>query len=199
MRVVSTGGTARCLEEAGISVVEVSEQTGFSEVMSGRVKSLHPRIYIPLLARTHHPEDQKTLHLEKLQPFDLLVCNLYPFEREPGTEQIDVGGPSMLRAGAKNFERVTVVCNPNDYQKILQRDRKPDWKTRKQLAAKVFSHLAYYNSCIARWMMDSVDSQENDLHITAQFFRKLRYGENPSQSASWFQIGGKGLHPSGCL
>ena len=199
MRVVSTGGTARYLKQAGINVVEVSEQTGFSEVMDGRVKSLHPRIHIPLLARGHHVGDQQALQSEKLQAFDLLVCNLYPFEKEPGIEQIDVGGPSMLRAGAKNFEQVTVVCDPKDYQKILATGRRPDQKTRKQLAAKVFSHLAHYNSCIARWMTDSSDSKGDDLHITAQFFKKLRYGENPSQEAVWFQVDKQGLHQSNCL
>lgn len=199
MRVVSTGGTARYLKQAGVNVVEVSEQTGFSEVMAGRVKSLHPRIHIPLLARSDHPEDQKALQSEKLEPFDLLVCNLYPFEKEPGIEQIDVGGPSMLRAGAKNFEQVTVLCDPNDYQKILVTGKRPDQKTRKQLAAKVFSHLANYNSCIARWMTNASDSKVDDLHITARFFKKLRYGENPSQEATWFQIDETGLHQSKCL
>ena len=199
MRVVSTGGTARYLKEAGINVVEVSEQTGCSEVMGGRVKSLHPRVHIPLLARAGHLEDQKVLQSEKLQAFDLLVCNLYPFEKEPSIEQIDVGGPSMLRAGAKNFEQVTVLCDPNDYQKILTANKKPDQKTRKQLAAKVFSHLAHYNSCIAGWMTDSSDSKSEDLHITAKFFKKLRYGENPSQAAAWFQTDEQGLHQSHCL
>ena len=199
MRVVSTGGTAKHLKEAGIHVVEVSEQTGFEEVMSGRVKSLHPRIHIPLLARKSHCEDRQALKSKNLQAFDLLVCNLYPFETNPGIEQIDVGGPSMLRAGAKNFEQVTVLCDPADYQKILLANQLPDQQIRKQLAAKVFSHLAHYNSCIAHWMDDSTDSEEKNLHITARFFKKLRYGENPSQKANWFQIDEQGLHQSHCL
>ena len=199
MRVVSTGGTAKYLKEAGINIVEVSEQTGFSEIMAGRVKSLHPRVHIPLLARAGNLEDQKVLQSEKLQSFDLLVCNLYPFEKEPSIEQIDVGGPSMLRAGAKNFEQVTVLCDPKDYQEILASGKTPDQKTRKQLAAKVFSHLAHYNSCIANWMTDSSNSKSEDLYITAKFFKELRYGENPSQSATWFQTDKQGLHQSHCL
>ena len=200
LRVVSTGGTAKHLRKAGIKVVEVSAQTGFAEVMEGRVKSLHPRIHIPLLARSKQPEDQQTLKSENLQAFDLLVCNLYPFETNPGIEQIDVGGPSMLRAGAKNFEQVTVLCDPADYQKVLKTGKAPDPQGRKQLAAKVFSHLAHYNSCIAQWMVsDSVDSEEKDLNITARFFKRLRYGENPSQKATWFQTEKQGLHQACCL
>ncbi len=199
LRVVSTGGTAKYLKEAGIDVVEVSEQTGFKEVMSGRVKSLHPRVHMPLLARKNHSEDQQALSSENLQAFDLLVCNLYPFETKPGIEQIDVGGPSMLMAGAKNFEQVTVLCDPEDYQKILLAGQLPEQQIRKQLAAKVFSHLAHYNSCIAHWMADSMDSKEKDLQLTARFFKKLRYGENPSQKATWFQIDKQGLHQSNCL
>ena len=157
MRIVSTGGTARFLKTHGISLVEVSEQTGFPELMGGRVKSLHPHIYLPLLARLNNLEDQKTLKQMGLMPFDLVVCNLYPFEekwREQKTpnliELIDIGGPSILRASAKNFESITTLCDPADYPKALK--AKPTLAQRKRLAAKVFTKLTNYNSHIADWL-----------------------------------------------
>ena len=194
LRVLSTGGTAQVLKHAGIDVVEIEEQTGFPEVMDGRVKSLHPKIYMPLLARPKHSSDQELLKKENLQAFDLLVCNLYPFESDPRLEQIDVGGPSLLRAGAKNFEQVTVLCDPADYQKILKAGTPPNLQERKLLAAKAFSCLAGYNTCIAKQLEGSFKQQEQGLHLNAGFFKKLRYGENPSQKARWLKIHNKGLH-----
>ncbi len=161
MRVVSTGGTARLLKAEGISVVEVKEETGFAEVMDGRVKSLHPRIYMPLLSRLNHPEDEQVLKKEGLSPFDLVVCNLYPFKEkalkgEGGMEWVDVGGPSLLRAAAKNFERVTVLCDPTDYDPVLSAGEFPDLEKRKKLAEKVFSLLADYNFHIAKFLKTSL-------------------------------------------
>ena len=209
MRVVSTGGTARLLKQSGIAVLDLSQQTGFNEVMDGRVKSLHPRIYMPLLARLNHPADQQTLNKEGLNPFDLLVCNLYPFSEKKRTgeprleEWIDVGGPSLLRAGAKNFERITVVCDPADYQRILQ-EGPPPLNKRRALAGKAFLLLAEYNKHIAHWLSPPVIHKEpsalmegldgSDLHIKARFFKSLRYGENPHQKAIWFQVEKTGLH-----
>ena len=200
MRVISTGGTARQLKKAGVCVVEVSQQTGFAEVMDGRVKSLHPRVYMPLLARLNHSDDSKVLEAAGLSPIDLVVCNLYPFEEKKHygdanlVEWIDVGGPSLLRAAAKNFERVTVLCDPADYQKILDGGRMPDLEKRRQLAGKAFSLLAHYNACIAEWMQGKSWEKERDLYIKGHFFKSLRYGENPNQKASWLQIKEKGLH-----
>ncbi len=224
MRVVSTGGTAQHLRTAGISVVEISRQTGFDEVMDGRVKTLHPRIYMPLLARQNHLEDHKILEQKGLAPFDLVVCNLYPFlEKKQAktphlTEWIDVGGPSMLRASAKNFEQITVLCDPADYKGILQTGP-PDRATRKKLAGKAFALLAQYNQSIADWLLkhdshkpppdtkhdkkpppdtnhDMGQQLQNkqDLHIKAGFFQSLPYGENPHQKAGWFQTEKEGLH-----
>lgn len=158
MRVVSTGGTACLLKEAGLPVFSVEKETGFKEVMDGRVKSLHPRIYMPLLARLNHPGDEEVLKSAKLSPFDLVVCNLYPFEKKSQerdqnpVEWIDVGGPSLLRAAAKNFERITVLCSPADYQPLLSSGKRPSLEKRKELAGKAFSLLANYNLHIAMWM-----------------------------------------------
>ena len=223
-RVVATGGTAQLLKKAGIAVVDLSEQTGFREVMDGRVKSLHPRIYMPLLARLNHIEDQKVLEKEGLDFFDLLVCNLYPFikKKEEGamnlTDWIDIGGPSMLRASAKNFEQITVVCDPADYS-WLGKGGVPSLNKRKALAGKVFSLMAKYDNHIADWLSDPsrareqkareqkareqnaeeqnkapVFTEKTDLQFKASFFKQLRYGENPHQKATWFKLEKTGLH-----
>lgn len=198
MRVVSTGGTAQKLKQAGIEVVEVSQQTACAEVMDGRVKSLHPHIYIPILSRLNNKEDNKILKEANLCPFDLVVCNLYPFEKNLQTEEknlikwIDVGGPSLLRAAAKNFERVTVLCDPADYLKILDQNRLPNLQERRQLAAKVFNLLFHYDKVIADWMKQK--TSQSDMNLKGTFFKKLSYGENPDQKANWFSIQKTGLH-----
>ena len=200
MRVVSTGGTAKLLRQAGITVVEVKEQTAFAEIMDGRVKSLHPRIHIPLLARE---KDQHILDQEGLSRFDLLVCNLYPFEQKAQeksktihelTEWIDVGGPTLLRAGAKNFKHVTVICDPFDYTDILK-NGPPDLEKRKQLAGKAFTLLSCYNACIAEQMTEKKSwKQSKNFYLSGQLIQSLRYGENPDQPAGWFQLQKEGLH-----
>ena len=206
MRVVSTGGTALSIKQAGLSVVDLSEQTGFEEMMDGRVKSLHPRIYMPLLARLNHVDDNKILKKAGLSPFDLLVCNLYPFEEKQQSgelnlvEWIDVGGPALLRAAAKNFDRMTVLCDPADYKMILKEGGQiPSLEKRKQLAGKAFSLLAHYNFCIAEYLQKKPPIQEKDLYLKGHFFKPLRYGENPGQKANWFQVKEKGLHKALCL
>ena len=218
MRVVSTGGTASFLKKAGVLVEEIQQQTGFKEVMDGRVKSLHPHIYIPLLARLNHQEDSEVLKQMDLLPFDLVVCNLYPFKEkrklqvENLMEWVDVGGPSLLRASAKNFERVTVLCDPADYLAILKEGKPPKLSKRKQLAGKVFSLLSDYNKDIADYLCSSekedsekeskkaLDSlEEKELFLKGRFFKSLRYGENPSQKATWFQRTEEGLHRAICL
>ncbi len=209
MRVVSTGGTFKFLKKAGIPAVDLSGQTGFAEVMSGRVKSLHPRVYMPLLARLNNKEDEDTLKTAGLLPFDLVVCNLYPFKKKQNegeqnlTEWIDVGGPCLLRASAKNFERVTVLCDPADYQSLLLEGKKPDLNKRRQLAGKVFSLLTNYNAHIARWMNSSKDNTAhfptNELCLKGRFHKQLRYGENPNQKAVWFKIEKAGLQQAELL
>ena len=133
MRVVSTGGTSKLLREAGVDVVDVSEQTGFPEVMDGRVKTLHPRVHMALLGRSDVEADMQTLEQNDLQPFDLVVGNLYPFEGALGDGKewpelsnfIDIGGPSFLRASAKNYKRIAVVCDPKDYAAVLSEENTP--------------------------------------------------------------------------
>lgn len=193
MRVVSTGGTAKALKDAGVDVVDISEQTGFPEVMDGRVKTLHPRVHMALLARSSVSADMDLLKQEGLEPFDLVVGNLYPFEKaleknlslEEQVEFIDIGGPSFLRASAKSFDRITVVCDPSDYSMILQRGE-ITLEDRKLLASKVFSHTSSYDSLISNYLRGETDRSTETLEIIGQKFSELRYGENPQQKASWY-------------
>lgn len=151
-RVVSTGGTAKMLLDAGLPIVSVFDQTQFPEVMDGRVKTLHPHIFLPILARLNHKEDEKELQIRNLQHFDLVICNLYPFQDYRGTndkeqmEWVDVGGPSILRASAKNFEKITGICSPEDYPLLKQ---STSLEQRKQLASKIFSHLSQYDRLLS--------------------------------------------------
>lgn len=193
MRVVSTGGTSQYLKENGVPVIDVSEQTGFAEVMGGRVKTLHPRVHMALLARSDEKADQDLLKQEGLLPFDLLICNLYPFEQavldgKQGAdliEKIDVGGPSMLRAAAKNFEKVTVLCDPQDYSWVGKNSEitKDD---RQYLASKVFSHLSLYDSMIAKQLNKRNHLESKALSFAGHLVGPLRYGENPEQKAAWY-------------
>ncbi len=154
VRIVSTGGTAQFLAENGIPANLVEEQTNFPEVMDGRVKTLHPHIFMPLLARLKNPQDEKELKKRNLESFDLVICNLYPFDQmvngneSEQIELIDVGGPSLLRASAKNFEKITVICDPKDYSLL---EDPSSIEKRKKLAVKVFYHLSLYDAKIAQY------------------------------------------------
>ncbi|MCB9025094.1 MAG: bifunctional phosphoribosylaminoimidazolecarboxamide formyltransferase/IMP cyclohydrolase [Bdellovibrionaceae bacterium] len=211
MRVVSTGGTAKLLQENGISVIKVSEQTGFDEVMDGRVKTLHPRIHMALLARDYSIEDQNTLKEHDLQSFDLVVGNLYAFENalDEGLEDkdlqefIDIGGPSFLRAAAKSFSQITTVCDPRDYDWIIKK-QSLDLEDRKSLAAKLFYHVSSYDSMVARALSKSEEpksfSQQNYFSLGGELVQTLRYGENPQQQANWYRVyGEKGLQEAEIL
>ena len=190
LRIVSTGGTGKTLRDAGLKVVDVSEQTGFPEVMDGRVKTLHPRVHMALLARPGHPQDQTILDEEKLEAFDLVIVNLYPFEQsldsgagqEELIENIDIGGPSLLRAASKNFERVTVVVDPADYATLGQ---VPPAERRRQLAAKAFAHVSSYDAMISHTLAPQILFPNFPLGGTLQ--QSLRYGENPHQKAEWYK------------
>jgi phosphoribosylaminoimidazolecarboxamide formyltransferase/IMP cyclohydrolase len=208
-RVVSTGGTAKHLRESGVSVVEVAEQTGFPEVMGGRVRTLHPSIHMPLLARARDLGDMELLREHGLAPFDLVVVNLYPFAQalakglagDELIEEIDIGGPSLLRAAAKNFERIAVVCEPEDYAWILARAQEGGQLTleeRRKLAAKAFAHCSRYDALIAK----SLDPEGPGRFLLAGApVASLRYGENPAQSAWWLKSVGAvdGLHAAEIL
>lgn len=196
LRVVSTGGTAAHLKENGIKVIDLKDQTGFPEVMGGRVKTLHPRVHMPLLARANEPGDLELLKKEGLDPFDLLIVNLYPFEatlKQEGMaehemiEKIDIGGPSLLRGAAKNFDSMTVVCDPADFKWLAKGETTRD--ERKKLAGKVFAHVSRYDSLISHWF-GAFWGEEISLGGTK--VGELRYGENPEQKASWYGFSGSG-------
>lgn len=206
MRVVSTGGTAQVLRQAGVNVVDISEQTHFPEVMGGRVKTLHPRVHMALLARQDNKEDLELLKTEGLEPFDLVVVNLYPFEEalagnhseNQQVEYIDIGGPTLLRAAAKNHSYTTVVCEPDDYQSLLE---KTDMglEDRRYLAAKVFAHVSAYDAMIAGHL--GMNFEFKSFSLGGQFVRELRYGENPQQQAAWYRRRGAkgGVHEAEIL
>jgi phosphoribosylaminoimidazolecarboxamide formyltransferase/IMP cyclohydrolase len=204
IEIISTGGSARTLREAGVPVRDVSELTGFPEIMDGRVKTLHPKVHGGLLGR--RGIDDKVMLDQAIAPIDLLVVNLYPFARtvaQPGTtyeeavEQIDIGGPAMLRAGAKNHERVTVVCDPADYGELvdaLRRDGGTSFEQRRRFAAKVFAHTARYDGMIADWLSARVDGEPGQaypptLHLSLRRAQEMRYGENPHQAAALYLDG----------
>lgn len=190
LRIVSTGGTARTLREAGMKVIDVSEQTGFPECMDGRVKTLHPRVHMALLSRHGNREDDQLLKQEELAPFDLVIVNLYPFEQalkakssqEDLIENIDIGGPSLLRGSAKNFVRLTVVVDPQDYPRLSEI---PSREERQRLAAKAFAHVSSYDAMIAQ----ALAPQElfPQFSLGGSVVQELRYGENPHQKARWYQ------------
>ncbi len=199
--IVSTGGTARALREAGLKVSEVSEVTGFPEIMDGRVKTLHPRIHGGLLGRG--AVDAKVMREHGIEPIDLLVVNLYPFEaitaapdcsHDEAIENIDIGGPAMLRAAAKNQDHVAVVVDPADYAEVLQMlgERRGTSPTlRRRLAAKAFAHTARYDGLIANWLGSHLSGEHADpfppqLQLSFNRRAELRYGENPHQTAALY-------------
>src|SRR5215831_17405133 len=176
--IVSTGGTAKALVEAGVPVTNVSEITGFPEMMDGRVKTLHPNVHGGILARRDHPEDLKAIASHGIQPIDIVAVNLYPFAetaRKPDVafddliEQIDIGGPSMVRAAAKNFKDVLVVVDPADYEGVLaalDSPGGPDAAFRFELARKAFAHTAAYDTAIAT-TLGAVESAGGEFHRPA--------------------------------
>ncbi len=205
LRIVSTGGTAQFLKDKGMTVIDISEQTGFPEVMGGRVKTLHPNVHMAILSRPSHPEDYQLLKDKGLAPFDLVICNLYPFEeavekKYQGAElieKIDIGGPTVLRASAKNFEQVTVLCDPTDYSWVAQKGE-TTIEDRQKLAAKVFAHTSTYDSLVASQLGNGWGSE---FALGGHKVMDLRYGENPQQNATWYRnlADQKGLHSAEIL
>jgi len=205
VEILSTGGTARTLKEAGIPVVDVSEVTGFPEIMDGRVKTLHPKIHGGLLAVRGNAEHEAAMEAHGIGPIDLLVVNLYPFEEtlasgadyDTCVENIDIGGPAMIRAAAKNHASVAVVVDPADYERLLgdmeQHGGGTCSKFRRKLAQKAFARTAAYDAAISNWLGAIVDNPEGKAEgfprtFTVQFTKKqdMRYGENPHQNAAFF-------------
>jgi len=195
---VSTGGTARTLRQAGLEVRDVSDITGFPEMMDGRVKTLHPAVHGALLARRDVPEHVTALAEHEITPIDLVAVNLYPFREtiarknvspDEIIEQIDVGGPSMLRSAAKNFASVWVVVDPDDYRRVLAalHAGDDDLDLRRLLAGKVYSHTAAYDAAIAAWFaMQRQDKFPQTIVVSFERAHSLRYGENPGQSAAFY-------------
>lgn len=197
VEVLSTGGTCRQLRDAGLDVIEVSEKTGFPEIMDGRVKTLHPVIHGGLLGR--RGTDEAVMKEHGIEPIDLLVVNLYPFEQtiaredaslDDAIENIDIGGPAMIRAASKNHDGVAVIVEPDDYESVLD-DLKSDKLTiesRRRLAAKAYAHTASYDTAITRYLSNSL----GDAALGQRFLyagtlsEKLRYGENPHQDAAFY-------------
>jgi phosphoribosylaminoimidazolecarboxamide formyltransferase/IMP cyclohydrolase len=204
IQILSTGGTAQLLAKEGVAVTEVSAHTGFPEMLDGRVKTLHPKIHGGLLARREDPAHMEALKKAAIPTIDLLVVNLYPFQAtvadpdcrfEDAVENIDIGGPAMLRAAAKNHAGVAVVVDPADYTAVLEQIKKSGMvsaETRFMLARKVFAHTAAYDGAIANYL-SSLDAQrkrgEYPETLTAQWrkLQDLRYGENPHQSAAFYR------------
>jgi phosphoribosylaminoimidazolecarboxamide formyltransferase/IMP cyclohydrolase len=200
--VLSTGGTARALREAGVAVQDVSEVTGHPEMMEGRVKTLHPAIHAGLLARRERADDMAALEARGYAPIDLVAVNLYPFQRtvaagaglEEAVEQIDIGGPTMLRSAAKNFASVYVVVDPGDYGRVLDALRAGGDQAalRLDLARKVFQHTAQYDAAIAEFLARQEEGGAGTElfppHVRLELDRvqPLRYGENPDQAAAFY-------------
>jgi phosphoribosylaminoimidazolecarboxamide formyltransferase / IMP cyclohydrolase len=211
---VSTGGTAKALADAGLPVVNVSDVTGFPEMMDGRVKTLHPKIHGGILARRSHPDDLALAKQHGIGLVDLVVVNLYPFVEtaaKPGIkfddliEQIDIGGPSLVRAASKNFRDVLIVVSPTDYDAVISELDKPGGPTpafRFELARRAFEHTGAYDTAIAstlgevrvigdefrRGGSSDPPAEPAELHLSARKLRDLRYGENPHQPAAWYAL-----------
>ncbi|MEH1902886.1 MAG: bifunctional phosphoribosylaminoimidazolecarboxamide formyltransferase/IMP cyclohydrolase [Nostoc sp.] len=194
---ISSGGTAQALKDAGLPVTKVADYTGSPEILGGRVKTLHPRIHGGILARRDVPQDIADLENNQIRPINLVVVNLYPFEEtiaKPGVtlsqavEQIDIGGPAMLRASSKNFAHLAVLSDPAQYDEYLQELRQNNGEAslefRQKAALKGFSHTASYDQAIASYLAGT-----EHYNLSGTQLQSLRYGENPHQPAAWYQTG----------
>ncbi|MTT33034.1 bifunctional phosphoribosylaminoimidazolecarboxamide formyltransferase/IMP cyclohydrolase [Terrilactibacillus sp. BCM23-1] len=199
IEIISTGGTKRLFDDNGIPVKTVDEVTGFPEILDGRVKTLHPMIHGGLLAVRENPEHVKTIKEHNIHPIDFVVVNLYPFKETisrpdvayaDAVENIDIGGPSMLRSAAKNHRDVAVVCDPSDYDTVLEAmndEGEVPFELKQKLAAKVFRHTAAYDALIADYFTKQVGEEYPEkLTVTYEKKQALRYGENPHQSAAFY-------------
>lgn len=199
--IIATGGTKKILDANGVKTIYVEEVTNFKEILDGRVKTLHPNIHGALLAKRDDKKHMDTLKELNIDTIDILCVNLYPFKEtikkdgislEEATEQIDIGGPSMLRSAAKNNSSVYAICDPDDYDLVIKhlKEHKDDREFRLKLAAKVFAHTASYDIAIANYFAKQINSTEN-LFIEGKKVSDLRYGENPHQQAAFYQVGEK--------
>jgi phosphoribosylaminoimidazolecarboxamide formyltransferase/IMP cyclohydrolase len=206
VEVFSTGGTKKALAEAGVPVKSVSEITGFPEILDGRVKTLHPAVHGGILARRDLPAHMKELAKNKIETIDLVAVNLYPFVQtvakegvslEEALENIDIGGPTMIRAAAKNFPSVIVLVDPKDYQPVLEKLKKGDLSLaeRKRLAQKAFQHVAIYDTAISQYLRQDTEGFPEEMTIALRKRYGLRYGENPHQKGVFYAepVVGRGL------
>jgi len=195
--IVSTGGTARVLEQAGLTVTPVDAVTGFPEMMDGRLKTLHPKVHGGILARRSVPSHVEAMNRHGIEPIDLVAVNLYPFAKamvdlrisfDEALEQIDIGGPAMLRSAAKNHESVLPIVEPEDYGRVLEalKTGTVDVALRRELAAKVFTHTAAYDSAIATYLARDTGPLPRALSLVLERLQPLRYGENPHQAAALY-------------
>jgi phosphoribosylaminoimidazolecarboxamide formyltransferase/IMP cyclohydrolase len=198
--IVSTGGTSKALQENGVPVIGISEVTGFPEILEGRVKTLHPMVHGGLLGKQDDAEHLKQMSEHQIQPIHLVCVNLYPFQQTiekpdvtvaDAIENIDIGGPSMLRSSAKNHQYVTVVVDPVDYETVIaefKANGATTLETRRKLAAKVFRHTAAYDAIIADYMTNLAQEETPEkLTVTYELKQTLRYGENPHQKAAFYR------------
>ncbi|MFM2379020.1 MAG: bifunctional phosphoribosyl aminoimidazole carboxy formyl formyltransferase/inosinemonophosphate [Cyanobacteriota bacterium] len=199
--IISSGGTAKTLQSAGIPVIKVGEYTGSPEILGGRVKTLHPRIHGGILARRDWQSDLAEMEANQIRPFDLVVVNLYPFQQTianpdvttaQAIEQIDIGGPAMLRASAKNFAHLTVISNPKYYEQYLSQLRQNNGEIslefRQKMAGETFALTNAYDGAIAAYFA-SLNRETTRFHLAGNALQTLRYGENPHQSATWYGSG----------
>lgn len=196
--IIATGGTQKLLEDSGVETIGISDVTGFPEICDGRVKTLHPKVHGGLLARRDDESHLKALKDNAIEFIDMVCVNLYPFRQtiakpdvkmEDAIENIDIGGPSMLRSAAKNYRDVTVVCDPEDYAQIIaeiEAHGNTEPSTRLKLSAKAYTHTAEYDMCIAAYMRKQAELNEK-LFASFDLVQTLRYGENPHQSAKFYR------------
>jgi len=210
VEIISTGGTAKALSDAGIKVINVSDITGYPECLDGRVKTLHPSVHGGLLAIRDNPEHMKQIKELGIEPIDMVIINLYPFKKtilkghvelEEAIENIDIGGPTMLRAAAKNYQDVVVIVDPIDYQMVLQEmnaAKEISVKTKFKLAYKVFEHTSHYDTLIAKYLRDKLGEEffPDALSLTFEKVQEMRYGENPHQKAVFYREVGANI---GCI
>ncbi len=203
--ILSTGGTAKLLRDNGVAVTNVSDVTGFPECLDGRVKTLHPMIHAGILAIRDNEEHMKQIEELGVTPIDIVAINLYPFkatvlkegvEREEVIENIDIGGPTMIRAAAKNWQDVAVIVDPADYEEVLASLKEKGEVSREkklELAYKVFNHTAAYDSMISAYLRAETGSDifPNEFTMTYEKVQSMRYGENPHQKAAFYKEIGK--------
>jgi phosphoribosylaminoimidazolecarboxamide formyltransferase / IMP cyclohydrolase len=199
IKIISSGGTYSAIKKLGYNCTEISEYTGFKEMLDGRVKTLHPKIHAGILHNRHDKKHQSEMNREKFPAIDLIIVNFYPFQKmvinsknpKKIIENIDIGGPTMVRSAAKNFENVTIITNKNDYQSLIKEIKKNNGKTslkfRELLSSKAFGLTAYYDSMISNWFNQRLKIKFPERKtIFGKKLQNLRYGENPHQESSLY-------------